>query len=87
MTGPRPYSNPTFRSRANENDSIDADFAGNRSFEAEEEARKRDLANHVDPKDSYEPPNPRGSGVESEYPVDDEDKNNNENIEGNRGAA
>lgn len=85
MTGPRPYRNPSFNSRPNENDAIDADFAGNRSFEAEEAARKRDL----DPrqKDSYEPANPRGSGVEREYPADDADEGDNENIEGNRGAA
>lgn len=84
MTGPRPYSNPSFKSRPNENDSIDADFAGNRSFEAEEAARKRDLAEH---KNVYEPPNPRGSGVEHEYPADDADKEDRENVEGDRGAA
>lgn len=81
MTGPRPYRNI----RPNENDAIDADFAGNRSFEAEEAARKRDL----DPrqKDAYEPSNPRGSGVEREYPGDDADSTGSENIEGDRGAA
>jgi hypothetical protein len=81
MTGPRPFSNP----RPNENDSIDADFAGNRSFEAEEAARKRDLDPR--PKDAYEPSNKRGSGVEREYPSDDSDASENENIEGDRGAA
>lgn len=81
MTGPRPYRNH----RPNENDPIDADFAGNRSFEAEEAARKRDQ----DPrnKDAYEPVNPRGSGVEREYPAEDADPQNNENVEGDRGAA
>jgi hypothetical protein len=81
MTGPRPYINH----RPNENDAVDADFAGKRSFEAEEAARKRD----IDPrqKDAYEPANPRGSGIEREYPADNADSTGNENIEGNRGAA
>lgn len=81
MTGPTPLSNP----RPAGNGSIDAEFAGNRSFEAEEAARKRD--NDPRQKDSFEPANKRGSGVEREYPSDDSDTNDNENIEGNRGAA
>jgi len=80
MTG-KPYSTP----RPSENDPIDADFAGNRSFEAEEAARKRD--NDPRQKDAFEPSNPRDSGVEREYPADDSDAADNENIEGNRGAA
>lgn len=84
MTG-RPY----FKSRPNENDSIDMDPAGKRSFAAEESAKKRD----ADPrsKDSYEPSNNRGSGVEREVPTDESGPSDNENIEsgqaGNRGAA
>ena len=80
MTG-RPYSRP----RPSENDPIDADFAGNRSFEAEEAARKRDL--DVGPKDTYEPQNKRGTGTEREYPQDENADRNNENVEGDRGAA
>ena len=80
MTG-RPYTRP----RPNPNDSIDADFAGNRSFEAEEAARKRD----EDPraKDSFEPQNKRGTGTERELPQDESDERSNEGVEGNRGAA
>jgi hypothetical protein len=80
MTG-RPYSRP----RPSENDPIDADFAGNRSFEAEEAARKRD----EDPraKDSYEPQNKRGTGIEREVPQDETEERSNEGVESNRGAA
>jgi hypothetical protein len=79
---------PNFVSRPNENDSITTDPAGKRSFAAEESAKKRD--NDHRSKDSYEPSNKRGSGVEREFPTNDSGPADNENIESdedNRGAA
>ena len=79
MTGPRNFS------RSNENDAVDPDPAGKRALESDEAMKKRD----ADPrsKDSYEPSNKRGSGIEREYPQDDSSERNNEDVEGNRGAA
>lgn len=55
------------------------------SFAADQELRKKD--NDARPKDSYESQNNRGAGTEREYPQDDSGETNNENIEGDRGAA
>ena len=51
---------------------------------ADQELRKKDS----DPrsKDTYEPPNPRGSGTERD-PQDDAAERGNEGVEGDRGAA
>ena len=78
MTG-RPISRP------NENDAVDPDPAGKRALQSDEAMKKRDS----DPrsKDTYEPQNKRGTGTEREYPQDDSGDRNNENIEGDRGAA
>ena len=79
---------PSFYPRHNENDSITPDPAGKASFAAEQNDRKRD--NDPRSKDSYEPSNQRGSGVEREIPTDESGQQDNEGIEGGqdkRGAA